>query len=549
MKKLFVGFISLLLGVSHSTVAFAGSDEMSMTSFQFTPENSLGHLGYLAYPRSSGLNVRDPFLLGMTLDAGGKPTTVKLCKSIDDSNCKDQTDFTVASILPECETSEASDCLRDFTAQSPDGKNFEIIKIGSFAEDAPNRFVGDAKLAIPSGVSPTLYRIPEAPHEAGDLYLVIASRSGHWNRSASRMTEFDNTSVSIYAVKISEGSFQIFEPSVDASEYGSKYSINTRGGDSRCIFNSRTKCAEAFALPTNVRFGVKVSYSQLGQKWFHGRVNAPQVKVVTESSGTLVDISAFAVRSTGFFVLKKRTELPSYLIEEENGKLGRGNCTGSGLENSCYDSNFWQTSKDMKDFLAWLQVAGDKATFDPTSWSINAMNQNLEHPRATLCSPQNGQLVGFVSTNATQYIAGPPAFNSVTSELEYQVAAPHLRSDGTVFRGSYDLAMDATYAACIYQLEGSVVKASISVSSNGGELIAATTSQNERDGWLYLSAKDFTFSSPTIKVKLGKDPEEKPVVINKNDGATGKKKTIRCAKGKKVKLVQSVKCPKGYKKA
>ncbi len=91
--------------------------------------------------------------------------------------------------------------------------------------------------------------------------------------------------------------------------------------------------------------------------------------------------------------------------------------------------------------------------------------------------------------------------------------------------------------------------------------------------WLYLSAKNFTFSSPTIKVKLVQDKplvevkEVSPVVPEKvspkqESAATNtttaapvevKKiiiKSISCAKGKIIRKISGTnpKCPAGFKK-
>jgi 3-methyladenine DNA glycosylase Tag len=60
-----------------------------------------------------------------------------------------------------------------------------------------------------------------------------------------------------------------------------------------------------------------------------------------------------------------------------------------------------------------------------------------------------------------------------------------------------------------------------------------------KDGWLKLAAYGFTFSSPTISVKLS---QAKATVV--------KSTTITCVKGKTSKKVtgKSPKCPAGFKK-
>ncbi|MDE3228184.1 MAG: hypothetical protein KGL47_06700, partial [Acidobacteriota bacterium] len=70
----------------------------------------------------------------------------------------------------------------------------------------------------------------------------------------------------------------------------------------------------------------------------------------------------------------------------------------------------------------------------------------------------------------------------------------------------------------------------------------ATTTFNERNGWMYLVARGFTFSSPTVRVKLIQ--EAAPV------SASPKKSTITCMKGKSSKKFSAVNpaCPSGWKK-
>jgi len=145
------------------------------------------------------------------------------------------------------------------------------------------------------------------------------------------------------------------------------------------------------------------------------------------------------------------------------------------------------------------------------------------------------------------------------------VASPHFQADGQVAQGSYDLAIRSEVVRCLYKFSSAPIKASISIQSDDGQTQIATTVVSEKNGWLYLSAKGFTFSSPTIAVKLTQDapapavtpsptpsasesPAPAPVVTKAP--AVAKKITITCVKGKSTKSVTAVKptCPTGYKK-
>jgi len=102
--------------------------------------------------------------------------------------------------------------------------------------------------------------------------------------------------------------------------------------------------------------------------------------------------------------------------------------------------------------------------------------------------------------------------------------------------------MRSDIARCLYGFSSAPIKAEISITSDEGEKKVATTIVNEKNGWLYLSAKGFTFSAPTINVKLSQEKVVAPVA--------SKKITISCVKGKTTKKVTAVspKCPAGYKK-
>ncbi len=97
--------------------------------------------------------------------------------------------------------------------------------------------------------------------------------------------------------------------------------------------------------------------------------------------------------------------------------------------------------------------------------------------------------------------------------------------------------------------------------SENGEKQVAVTTVNEKDGWLYLSAKGFTFSAPVVNVKLTQEkaievpaptPSESPSAAPTPAAkpVAAKKSTITCVKGKTTKKVTSInpKCPTGYKK-
>ena len=163
------------------------------------------------------------------------------------------------------------------------------------------------------------------------------------------------------------------------------------------------------------------------------------------------------------------------------------------------------------------------------------------------------------------YSGGPPSFNSGEGTLDYKVGSPHYKSNGEVFQGTYDLQVRSDVARCLYGFSAAPVKASLTVTSESGAENVASTTVTEKDGWLRMAAYGFTFSNPTIKVKLTQDAPA-PVVTpsptpsgsatptaTASTAPTPKaptKSTITCIKGKLTKSVTAIKptCPTGYKK-
>jgi hypothetical protein len=153
------------------------------------------------------------------------------------------------------------------------------------------------------------------------------------------------------------------------------------------------------------------------------------------------------------------------------------------------------------------------------------------------------------------YSAGPPSFNKETGALDYKVLSPHFDSSGNENSGTYDLVLRSDFARCIYGFSNAPIRAEISIVGASGEDKVATTVINEKDGWMYLSAKGFTFSSPTIRVKMSQEKVVEAAApstqaSNAVKPAPVAKKSITCVKGKTTKKVVSAnpKCPVGWKK-
>jgi hypothetical protein len=436
------------------------------------------------------------------------------------------------------------------TASNSDGKDLVVTDLRKFSDVARNQYIGSPANSLPTGGVPSLFTVADAPHGKGTTYMASVSAYGSWNRATGQKAVVENAALAIYAVELVNGMYAIEEMSDDVNRYSNRLGRNGNG-TAGCKYTDGSKCAIAHPLPTDIRFGLKVRYSAAIKGWFHGRVQDPQIEYSSGvANSKTLRVSALPVRVPAVSIWKKKEELTpdlnSFYAKARKPLGGSGSGAGnlqlqegpqSGWSLMRFNNEGY-TQSQMDEFLGWIPLIGDKANLLPTVWTMNLMTGYNSGDLGSACNANADQLTGMVSTNATQYLQGPPVFNRQTDELEYKVAGPHLLPDGELSRGTYDLSLRADFARCLYGISGTAIKATISIISDNGTSVNAVSTVTERNGWLNFSAKGFTFSAPTIKVKL-------------TSNSTAKKTTITCTKGKVKKKVTGVtpKCPTGYKKA
>jgi hypothetical protein len=217
-----------------------------------------------------------------------------------------------------------------------------------------------------------------------------------------------------------------------------------------------------------------------------------------------------------------------------SGSVGEGGGTASHYENAGRN----QSSQQMVDDLnLWLPIIKDKASATPTYWMVRTTTNAETNKQFCL---KQGEVNGIVTTNATAYTSGAPFFNEKYQSLDYKVASPHFDANGNVNVGHYNLQINSEVARCLYGFTSAPISATVSVISSNGENQVATTTLKESNGWIYLRAAGFTYSSPTVRVKL----------TQKASTAKAMQRTISCVNGSQTRKVSGVspKCPAGYKK-
>ena len=324
-----------------------------------------------------------------------------------------------------------------------------------------------------------------------------------------------------------------------------------------CAAVDNNLCAKRINNIEGVRYGIKIRITEPPITWIHGRLLNADFHSNITSDGVVWSIEAEPVALPVISGWIPNTEMVQ--------KLG---VSPTRLEETSWDGPQSSGQWAIKEFNRWIPFMGDRAKAIQKRWSIGSIvnGQMLNGKTLEEClKPQ--AIAGLVVTNATVYQGDPPTWNTVDSTLDYQVAAPHLTPGGNEFLGIYQLKINSDFARCIYELDNVPLVASISVVDNKETKKVATTSMSAGADWINFNVSGFTFSAPTIKVKLlkgGQAPQDslasntksvenlknestpQPVIVQK----TTKRSTITCIKGKLTKKVTAVmpKCPVGYKK-
>lgn len=490
-------------------------------------------------------------------------TDISGCSSMQDPHCADADFIQFAALLPYCADESVVDCIEIIRATGNDGKALTVRVVGDVGTSSID-FVGTPQIGLPGGTRATLFTIDGVTHKGGNTFAAVAYATGQ-KAAVEPKAGFSSFRLAIFAVQVRTGEFPVFTRETRVVPYlgqsaGLTLGRTGQGGsENECVVGTAEVCAVPYALPLDVRFGMGVRVSNVVSGWLHGRMTNASASVSIDARGAQhLYAEANAVRVPRFVSSTLQSSAPDELKNYYEpikstflGGLGCTKFTPSG--ENCIPPYFVSvmrhlvpTAESMAEFTMWLRYAGDKATAVPTYWSADLTVPGAG--RESGCYFSRNQLSGIVATNATAYIAGPPQFNSATQTLDYKVAATHFLPDGsTPFLGTYDLLIRSDVARCVYGFSAAPISATISVlSADGSTQTAAVTSVSEKDGWIHLSASGFTFSTPTVQVKLTQKQLSTAVV------PSAKAKTLTCVRAKPKSTLnvtgRSPKCPVGYKK-
>lgn len=227
-----------------------------------------------------------------------------------------------------------------------------------------------------------------------------------------------------------------------------------------------------------------------------------------------------------------------------------------GSINRLYNKAFTFTNEEgwQPDNLSrWESAPGGVRTVATlSSWSLDStfFYQMATDTRAAKCTTElygvNARVFqGAVFSNATMFQTSPPEWDEANQSFVFKVASPHLDEKGVANKGFYTLYIPTEIAKCRWGEATSSAKAEVQIVNSNGKTSVTTLAATTEDGNFRFNIAGFGYSSPTIKIRMGKDIKD-PIA----EVAPKKPIAIKCVKGKSVKKVVGVKpiCPSGYKK-
>jgi hypothetical protein len=478
---------------------------------------------------------------------------VRLCKQMGESPCDDTVKsamYTAYEVLPPCSREIQEWCIEGLSIYP--GSNISIIDQAKFIRNTNGPTIKrDPISGLPQGGTISLWKAEGQTNSGGaQTYAVYAYIVG--NAPVGGKFTFNNFRAMVlpYSEKTgqyySDGSVSEFKTASGQTRIG----IN--GASQECAWTEKGMCGLMQDFPSGARAKLSVRIGNSLSGWLMGRMTNPNLEVKTISPAqNLLTVDSEPAEVPKFYV-----SIPSSKITPEIAAIDPALRDGRpGVHNQLANGTQFEIA------AAWATFTDGKAAALYTTWSISTTTTGV----GSNCLSDNSRLLGVVSTNSMLYEGKAPSF--VDGSLNYKVFGMHYNPDGSVFKGKYDLLVRSETARCLYGFSNAPISASVSVTSSNGEIQATTNVLTEKSGWLHLGAYGFTFSSPTIKVKLlqggqasnDSSTSNTPVAETSNNELTpqaviapkvAKKITITCVKGKITKKVSSInpKCPSGYKK-
>lgn len=539
----------------------------------FTP----GYYGVTFEERQPGLGELVSIITSNTLRTSpNEVPNAYLCSSMGDPECSKGSLINAQLVLPPCATPEQRMCIEGLTLASGTGAMEKATLDHEI--DGP-RTPADPTTGLPAGGGLSLWNAPSVLNKAGLKTYGVSVRVTYFqNREGTGTAAKRNNPISLRSMRVSVFPVQVISGkyytqegyTTKNSDGGSTYGVRQKSNDydnlADCAWTENGSCGKYVDFVDDTRVGLTLRMGSEMTGWLYGRLKDVKVEVAAlDNKFNRITIEGAPVVAPGAYGIIKKSELKNNPKIDARIRLGSNDFGYNEMINSPYSSGGgYDPVGNFDDFAAFEPILKSMPNARAQWLIASGASANGYQPQVTeKCFQDKTKLLGIVTTNALIYENGAPAFKDGT--LNYRVAGLHHQADGvTLTRGTYDLAIRTEIARCVYGFSNAPIQASISViGSDGQEQSIATESVREdaKREWLFLSAQNFTFSSPVIKVKLTQEKTLTPAKPTNSSASAAsttvapaaKKdstKSISCVKGKLVRKISGTnpKCPAGFKK-
>jgi hypothetical protein len=487
------------------------------------------------------------------------------CSGWDDPSCSVYDNLFADLILSPCVNEADRACLDGIEAKNSSGALEKLTLYGEATSQkiARYRFKSGANLVdVPAGGGLSIWKSSEKNSDGSDrlyaahiLLRYIATSSRQSGEAADKIVLSD------------------FK--------GQIYPVTLKSGATCREFAIGTQCVDSANFDGSEKLAVTLRMNKDLTGWIFGRMQNSEFAVTSLDASynkiriggdvTFVpELSAKVAKSE----ISKDAKLEKYLrdfftvgrvgVSVPNPGSGSFNDGGVGGNTSTTYAGFLEAQTTTRLFSVNFEKFALFSAFEdhlkPYSPAASNNGRNILRQTNSIfwnfgantylgtnkCSADKTKLHGMVVTNASIFENGPPEFKD--GSLNYRVAGIHKNSDGSVFKGRYTYIVQSDTARCYYGFSKAPIEARVEVVSASNSSQVATVLVSEKDGFIKLQADNFTFSSPTIKVKFSQDSAQPTATTAK--AAPKKSSTLTCIKGKTSKKITGVnpKCPAGFKK-
>jgi len=382
----------------------------------------------------------------------------------------------------------------------------------------------DPSLNIPAGSSEELWTNPLANLGGSNTYATLVAVDFDVEKGKVVNATLDAT---IFPYNQIQGTF--YPAFVTTQPDGSTAIL---GGEIQCAYATTTTCGRLEDFPLGAQASLTLRVSNEVGGWFKGRLESPTISETPfDANSNVITVSAGVVSVPTLSYVATTAEA------ESNPGVGAFFTDLGFAPPPIASGEYIMTDRPgaFNALNAIRDAVNNTASGEITVWNFGTLSPWSGSTQRTSCLDNRSQVDGIVTTNSMAYQPGPPSLQD--GFFSYGVAGMHYSSDGSPVLGTYDLEIRDSVAECLYGYANAPISATVSVteSSSGVENVATTTVQ-DKDGWLHVGAYGFEYSNPTISIKITQSSRYKS--------------SIFCVRGRVTKRVTGFKpvCPRGFKK-